>query len=1042
MSIPISRQGFHFGSLDKEKGEKAVGPEAVTVANNVRMRQEDKWEKAPGTTRLEPTLRSESGGAGTWTGAAEYLTELQDGAFAREVTDGEEWVYNATANRWTSRGVQVRPFPSDDVVLPPRGVGIFTSSLARPRMIRGTLYEWHFAVLPGSGTYFFTVLDINSREVIVPPTVVVASGILNLAPAVTSNGNIVVYTVEGTNLIHRHTHTEAAPFGVPAKTLYHTGSIGAANYKEIDCLSGLSATGSPNGPNALMAWGCNTAANNSTIHWSIPTASGAATVTNTNTAVTAPGANAESMHGSMLVSDAANGLVYLAVWTPSGAAATFTLELRQVNMVTFAAASSTVFTTSYAEPVTAPLLAAAGYLAANGDRVILATILTVGVLGTAFPVSNTLGMSRVATARFVWNGAATITVPQLGVWVASKPVAVGSDWYYLVQFDDGEAYRAQRTYYLVKDSGAAEDVGRVASQALRGLGPAAGHNSFNATSGDGSHTSIPQAFLVSGEIVVPVMKATSGGVSNFSISRLKFSFSEDFGPPVQFGNLAVCPGPIPYVVGPRDLRREVSPLVGPHWIGHSGVAGAGVVIQAYYQFTDSNGDVYRSRPCPEVSVTTLAGVNLSVPYLRQSLNPNVKAEVVFCASLPSGATAQIRTLITNEINTSELTWGPVTNPTTDDVDVYTAGGALGNDPWPPTRCLGQHKQRLILGGLDESEFIQPTREFEAGCGPSINVVSRVPWRRGTGNVKAIARVDGNTTAILRSDAVAVIEGQGPNGRGAGNFVAKTISDADGIVRARSFVVGPAGLYYQDRSNKLQILTPGQSFREASQGIDDLARAGYILQGGIHHKAEGSMLFSFSASNGTSDPLLAFLDYRHPTERHPAGRWSLRRSLQSQWSTKYGAALMNGAVHWLEAAGHLVKETVGFTDVGSGGTEPILTKMRVSLQRLGELIGGDYDLRQVLFLGQWMGTHSWRINVYRNGSATPVTGFPKTKVSTPTATPYAWEVTTPNATYCSDVEIEIEETDNGDDTQGFTFDGLVVDFQSRSRTRKQPIGRIV
>jgi hypothetical protein len=197
----------------------------------------------------------------------------------------------------------------------------------------------------------------------------------------------------------------------------------------------------------------------------------------------------------------------------------------------------------------------------------------------------------------------------------------------------------------------------------------------------------------------------------------------------------------------------------------------------------------------------------------------------------------------------------------------------------------------------------------------------------------------------------------------------------------------------------------------------------------------------TASDGSTDPLWAFLDYRHPTQRHPAGRWSLRRS--DRFLTMYGAANLSGDVYWVEAAGALRKESTGWTDQGSGGTSPVLPKMRVSLQRLGELLGGDYDLRMVTFLGDWLGTHTWRINVYKNGSATPVTGFPKTKTSTPTAEDYAWEVPTGNATYCSDVDIEIEETSGGGhETQGFAFEGLVVDYQSRQRTRKLPSGRVV
>ncbi len=1042
MALPISRQAFHFGALDRERSDRALGPADVKLAENVVMVQGERYTKSPGFDRLAPSLLTSSLGAGSWVNAADYLTGVEGGLFARESVDGEEWVYNATANRWTSRGALERPFPSDQVVLPPGN----TPGHQRPRVVRGTLYEWWFSAGGSSANFYtFTVLDITTREVVVQPTQVDnGSAVRNLAAVKTSDGTIAVYVVDGTNVIARHRHTEASPFASPVSAVYHTATAGSTLF-EVDALGQLTGA-----LTLVAAWGVNNVANTTLIHRSLTTANGSTTSLVVDTAITAPGANAESMHGSLLVSDGASGSVHLAAWEPSGAAATFNLNLRAINLTTLAFTTTLLDTIAYADTVVNPLFAACGYVAANGNRIVHGTFLPTVAFASTAPTSASLAISRATTRRYTFDGAAVSLLTFIeGHWVASKPALVGSDWYILFQFDDGEAFRNQRTYFLCKDS---IDSSKVVSQALRGLAPAAGNNITLASSGgvnsngltgnnSFANTSIPEMLVVNGALVVPALKATSNGVAQFAVTRLMFSFAEDFGPPVSIGHAVVSPGPIPYLVGPLDLRREVAPLSSPPFLGHPLASeGAGFVVQAYYQYTDSNGDVYRSRPTPEVSLTGVV-INLRVPTLRHVLNPGIKAQIVLCISLQNAATPQIRLVSDNDPLSKEILFFPSANPTTADADIYTAGGALGNDPWPPARCIAQHRQRLVLGGLEEEEFLQPTREFEPGCGPAINVISRVPWRRGTGNVLALGRVDGQTLGILKADAIGVIEGNGPNGRGAGNFVVKTISEEDGISRARTFCNGPAGLYFQNRSSKIQILTPAQVVRECSQGIDNLLRLRYVMKAGIHDKTSNQVVFSFTSVGG-SDILLASLDYRHPTERHPAGRWTLRRS-STFASALHGAAVLGGEVYWVESGGILRKEGGSSFDSGAAAAQvAILPKLRVSLSQLGEILGGDFDLRMVTFLGEFLGTHSWRITVYKNGG-TAVTGFPKNVVSTATATPYSWEVPTGNATYCSDVEVEIEEVSTGGHlTQGFAFDGLVVDVQSRNRTRKLPAGRVV
>jgi len=244
-------------------------------------------------------------------------------------------------------------------------------------------------------------------------------------------------------------------------------------------------------------------------------------------------------------------------------------------------------------------------------------------------------------------------------------------------------------------------------------------------------------------------------------------------------------------------------------------SGGSITAQQYfyqviYEWTDNQGNIFRSAPSVPVTITTTGSSStntVNIPTLRLTYKSNVKITVYRWS-----AANQIYYQVTS-INSPLLN-----DPTTDSVTftdtfadsdiignsiIYTTGGVIENIAPPACNDLALFNNRLWLIDAEDPNLLWYSKQVieatpvEMSDLLTLYIAPTSGAQGSTGPSTALASMD-DKLIIFKRDAIYYINGNGPDNTGSNSTYSEPIfiTSAVGCANPQSIVLMPNGLMFQ------------------------------------------------------------------------------------------------------------------------------------------------------------------------------------------------------------------------------------------------------
>lgn len=353
--------------------------------------------------------------------------------------------------------------------------------------------------------------------------------------------------------------------------------------------------------------------------------------------------------------------------------------------------------------------------------------------------------------------------------------------------------------------------------------------------------------------------------------------------------------------------------------------------QVTYEWTDNQGNLFRSAPSIPVDVTTsgsTSSVVVTIPTLRMTeKTSNPVKIVIYRWSVAQQNYYQVTSFINtvnNDVNIDVIQY----TDTLADADIlgnnllYTTGGVLENISPPATSNMTLFQSRLFAVDSEDRNSIWYSKQVientpvEFSDFLTIYVAPSIGSQGSTGPITALSTLD-DKLLIFKENALYYVTGVGPDNTGANNqfsdptFITATV----GCVNQKSIVFMPQGLMFQsdkgiwllDRNLATNYIgAPVESFTQSATVVSAL-------------NIPGTNQIRFALDSG----IILMYDYFF-------NRWSTFTGVPAISSTLY-----KGLNTYLNDRGEVLQETVGqYLDNGN----PVLMRVLTSWINMAGLQG--------------------------------------------------------------------------------------------------------
>lgn len=283
--------------------------------------------------------------------------------------------------------------------------------------------------------------------------------------------------------------------------------------------------------------------------------------------------------------------------------------------------------------------------------------------------------------------------------------------------------------------------------------------------------------------------------------------------------------------------------------------------QVVYEWSDNQGNQYRSTPSIPVSVTTtgsgtIGSVTVNIPTLRLSYKTNVKL-TIYRWSVAQQAYYQTTSISSPTLN----------DPTIDSIAfldtnadatilgnnlIYTTGSVIENSSAPSANAVTLFDDRLWIIDAENQNVLWYSKQVIQNTPVDMSTlftvyVSPTQSAQGsTGPMTAIAPMD-DKLIIFKKDAIYYINGTGPDNTGANSqysqpvFVTSTV----GCENPNSIAFIPEGLMFQSDKG-IWILTRGLGTEYIGSPVEDYALASTVTSS---ENIPGTNQVRFTMSSG-------------------------------------------------------------------------------------------------------------------------------------------------------------------------------------------------
>lgn len=256
--------------------------------------------------------------------------------------------------------------------------------------------------------------------------------------------------------------------------------------------------------------------------------------------------------------------------------------------------------------------------------------------------------------------------------------------------------------------------------------------------------------------------------------------------------------------------------VWPDSIKTTSTTGGSMTAQQYYyqvtyEWSDNQGNIFRSAPSVPISITLTSGtaVEVSVPTLRLTYKISNPVKIVIyrwsTAQQNYYQVTSIQDPILNDTSIDSITFVDKSSDSAilGNNLIYTTGGVVENIAPPSADSITLFQSRLWMvdaenkNNLWYSKQVIPNTPVEMSDLFTIFVAPTIGVNGSTGGITALSTVD-DKLVIFKRDALYYISGQGPDNTGANSQYSEPafITSTVGCANQRSIVLMPSGLMFQ------------------------------------------------------------------------------------------------------------------------------------------------------------------------------------------------------------------------------------------------------
>lgn len=667
----------------------------------------------------------------------------------------------------------------------------------------------------GTSVYKYAVLDGSTGQILTAPaTITPTAGAVTGSPRVFILGTnfIIVFTVTITGTAHLQYFSIG----------YNSFTVGTS----VNITSAYTAA-------TTVAFDCSVMNNNLYIAWNSSGAGGILVAILTSRLTLSGATNVDAAHVATMVSVTNDGTTVYVSYYNLGTTAGYVVGVDQnINIVfgpirwissgtllslTSVAASSSV--TIYYE--TSSAYGYDGAIASNFVSIITCT--TSGTLGTP-------------------------TVLKRSVGLASKAFIVEDTQYVLTAYSSPY----QPTYFLLDSSG------NIVSQLAYSNGGgylAKGLPSVSVTDTVASIAYLFKDFISSISTGTTNVNQTANIYSQTGINQVNFTiggvnvYSAEIGQTLNVtgGFLWSYDGSTAFENGfflyPDSVEATWSATGGSIVAKPDGATSTNAYFyQVTYEWSDNQGNQYRSAPSIPIAVTTTGSgsagsIAVNIPTLRLSYKTNVKI-CVYRWSVAQQIYYQTTSITSPTLNTPATDYITFTDISADATIlgnnlIYTTGGVVENTATPSANAITLFDNRVWIIDAENPNVLLYSKQIIQNTPVEMSdlltvYISPTQAAQGsTGPITAIAPMD-DKLIIFKKNAIYYINGTGPDITGSNSQYSQPIfiSSAVGCQNPNSLILIPSGLMFQSNQG-IWIVERGLGTKYIGNPVEDYTDAGSV-----------------------------------------------------------------------------------------------------------------------------------------------------------------------------------------------------------------------
>lgn len=611
------------------------------------------------------------------------------------------------------------------------------------------------------------------------------------------------------------------------------------------------------------------------------------------------------------------------------------------------------------------------------------TLTTATAGNSASAPGDTMSAVMISPATLsLTNAGMPVVIRSLGL--ASKAFIINGVEYFLGVYQSP----FQNTYFLINGSSSTAASPLIVSKLAYENGGGYLTLGLPAVSINGTIAQIPylyKDFIASLSTNGNTQQTTSGGIySQTGINLSNFNFTSDGIDTVESaGSLMLSGGFLGMYDGYLPVEHNFFVWPDSILVASDVTSGSMSAQQYYYQVTyewsDNNGNIYRSAPSiPQtVTLTSDTSVRIDYPMLRLTMKTaNPVKIVIYRWSAANQTYYQVTSLIAPQLNDTTLDSGHFIDTFADasivgNSIIYTTGGVIEDINAPATNIITLFDTRMWMVNAEDPNVVWYSKQVientpvEMSDLLTLYVAPNAGTSVSTGPIKAMAPMD-DKLILFKKDAIYYINGIGPDNTGNNNQYSQPIfiTSTVGCSNQQSIVLTSTGLMFQsDKGIWLLDRNLGTSYIGAPvNGFN-----GSIVNSSVNVPETNQIRYTLN----TGETLM--YDYYY-----------------QQWGTFYGVPAISSCVYnslhtFINSYGEVYQET---PDLYLDGANPVVMSFTTSWFNFAGLQGFERAYYFYL-LGTYYSPHKLQLQISYDYVASPSQSkvFTPDNYSSATPSPY-------------------------------------------------------